>query len=144
MQNFVFFCATLLLFGICIDRVECRKGPANKVGLGSFRFSNVKKSRIVPPLSGPAKSEEKLAQINEWKVQSKVNSDLRARQIEAGRQKRDNKRAKKALSAGANITGDGKDNISMDMDADVKINKEKGLRRLLLTKSLRIKRKSKL
>jgi len=159
MQLLIVIYACVLLWSV--SESEAKKGASNRVSLGAFRTSNVKKSRILPPLSGPDKAEQKLTMINEMKERSVIKAEQRQHAIEMGKLKRENKKAKNISKKTAckdldllekleTIHHESSSNRKTEMgyEEDAKENvvlgasiKKNGLRRLLLTKSLQAKQK---
>jgi len=162
MQLLIVIYACVLLWSV--SESEAKKGASNRVSLGAFRTSNVKKSRILPPLSGPDKAEQKLTMINEMKERSVIKAEQRQHAIEMGKLKRENKKAKNISKKTARkdldlleklekletIDHESSSNRKTEMgyEEDAKENvvlgasiKKNGLRRLLLTKSLQAKQK---
>jgi hypothetical protein len=153
MQLLIVIYACVLLWSV--SESEAKKGASNRVSLGAFRTSNVKKSRILPPLSGPDKAEQKLTMINEMKERSVIKAEQRQHAIEMGKLKRENKKAKNISKKTACKDLDLLEKLEtidrkteMGYEEDAKENvvlgasiKKNGLRRLLLTKSLQAKQK---
>jgi hypothetical protein len=154
MQLLIVIYACVLLWSV--SESEAKKGASNRVSLGAFRTSNVKKSRILPPLSGPDKAEQKLTMINEMKERSVIKAEQRQHAIEMGKLKRENKKAKNISKKTARKDLEKLETIDqsssnrkteMGYEEDAKENvlgasiKKNGLRRLLLTKSLQAKQK---